>query len=107
MKLQALLDHAITRLFKTQEVIDSLNEGPFNNMSLITKWEIDDTGTSEYKQKLEKDGDTECLHIYNFFSSVKLQSVNSSEADLKIILQNPRPSLTLYCRPLRFVNERL
>jgi len=69
-------------------------------MTLITKWGFDgSTGHSEYKQKcIEAFSDSQIL----LTSLVPIQLfVNISHSNKQIIWQNPRPSSTRYCRPIR------
>lgn len=66
---------------------------------LISKWGCDgSSGHSTYKQKFTNADDTdEFLFI---FSLVPLQLRDESG---NIIWQNPRPSSTMYCRPIKFM----
>lgn len=96
IKLQAILDKTAQRLVQAQEeVIKTIPDSCF---TLISKWGCDgSSGHSNYKQKFQNTEDTdEFLFIFSF---VPLQLVNGSN----IIWQNPRPSSTMYCRPIKFI----
>lgn len=102
VKLQAVLDKTAQRLISAQrEVITGCssfgNEAP--SFTLISKWGCDgSSGHSTYKQKF---ADTEATDEYLFvFSLVPLQLRDESG---NIAWQNPRPSSTMYCRPIKFM----
>lgn len=106
--LQNLLDHSILRLSESlREVFDSLKPEQCNSIYLISKWGCDgSSGMSEYKQKFLNPNISDA----NIFltSMVPLQLINgdpSSKENL-VIWQNPRPSSTRFCRPIRIQFKR-
>lgn len=68
------------------------------------KWGFDgSSGHAEYKQKFEKDaGDSNDANMF----ITSLVPINA-ETNGKMLFQNPRPSSTRYCRPVRiqFIRE--
>lgn len=102
--LQELLDHTTRRILELQEqVISSLPlDDRLNNLVLLVKWGCDgSTGHSQYKQKFTQSG----LGDGDLFltSLVPLQLYVQKEDEEKVIIwQNPRPSSTRFCRPIRF-----
>lgn len=97
IKLQAILDKTAERLVKAQtEVIRSVL--PRSYYTLVSKWGCDgSSGHSTYKQKFENTNATdEFLFVYSF---VPLRLLDGET----VIWQNPRPSSTLYCRPIKFI----
>lgn len=101
--LQNLLDHTISRLFQSlKEVLDALKPEQYSNMYLICKWGCDgSSGMSEYKQKFFNPNISDA----NIFltSMVPLQLINGDPSSKEhfVIWQNPRPSSTRFCRPIR------
>lgn len=98
IKLQAVLNKTVERLISAQlEVFKSLPPG--SAFSLISKWGCDgSSGHSTYKQKFANSEDTdEFLFVFSF---VPLQLRDNSG---NIVWQNPRPSSTMYCRPIKFI----
>lgn len=98
IKLQAILDKTVHRLVIAQsEVLNTLSPG--SSFTLVSKWGCDgSSGHSTYKQKFTNSDDTdEFLFV---FSLVPLQLRDKSS---NIAWQNPRPSSTMYCRPIRFI----
>lgn len=98
INIQALLNKTVQRLIEAQsEVINSVL--PTNSsFTLVSKWGGDgSSGHSTYKQRFENDEDTdEFLFV---FSLVPLRLHDGHN----IIWQNPRPSSTIYCRPIKFI----
>lgn len=102
INLQALLNKTTERLVLAQnEVITACSSSgsECSSFILISKWGCDgSSGHSTYKQKFTNADDTdEFLFI---FSLVPLQLRDESG---NIIWQNPRPSSTMYCRPIKFM----
>lgn len=98
INLQALLNKTAERLVLAQnEVINSVLPTS-SKFTLVSKWGCDgSSGHSTYKQKFENSEDTdEFLFVFSF---VPLKLHDGS----KIIWQNPRPSSTMYCRPIKFI----
>lgn len=102
IKLQAVLDKTAHRLISAQrEVITCCPsfDKEASSFTLISKWGCDgSSGHSTYKQKFSDTGATdEYLFV---FSLVPLQLRDESG---HIAWQNPRPSSTMYCRPIKFI----
>lgn len=97
INLQGILDKTAERLVQAQsDVIRTVL--PVSSFTLISKWGCDgSSGHSTYKQKFEDVTATdEFLFVFSF---VPLRLYNGHH----IIWQNPRPSSTLYCRPIKFI----
>lgn len=106
IKLQALLDHTCERLCKyLEEVLDTCSETE-NELELLCKWGCDGSHQSEYKQKFQNDVPSSDSHIFQS-SFVPLRLIANSGNKKKILWQNPVPSSTRYCRPIRirFLHE--
>ena len=97
IKLQAILDLTAKRLANVQSDV-FVNLLPTSSFILISKWGCDgSSGHSIYKQKFNDSNDTdEFLFVFSF---VPIQLRN----DDNIIWQNPRPSSTMHCRPIKFI----
>lgn len=103
VSLQNLLDHTTSRLFESlKEVLDTVKPEDCNNLHLICKWGCDgSSGMSQYKQQFS-DSSISDVNIF-LTSMVPIQLING-DPNLKeklIIWQNPRPSSTRFCRPIR------
>ena len=103
VKLQDLLDHTATRLLQVQEpVLCQLEENNVDSFILLSKWGFDgSSGHSQYKQRAQR----EDFPYYNVFftSMVPLQLYYMNCKSQKIVVwQNPKPSSTLLCRPIKF-----
>lgn len=97
INLQAILDLTAARLVRAQNNFVG-SSFPKKEFTLISKWGCDgSSGHSAYKQKFENDGASdENLFLFSFVP-IKLHSPH------EIIWQNPCPSSTSYCRPLKFI----
>jgi hypothetical protein len=104
IRLQDLLDHTTRRILDLQKpVIENLShDDDLNNITLLIKWGCDgSTGHSQYKQVFSESG----LGDGDMFltSLVPLQLYSEKPGGDKVIIwQNPRPSSTRFCRPIRF-----
>lgn len=105
IKLQALLDHTVKRIFET---IDNNLEIDCNELTLLTKWGCDgSSGYSEYKQKYQEsnenknDSDIFLVSIVPIILFEKLTTESKNE-----IWTNPQTSSTRYCRPLHIKMEK-
>lgn len=90
------MDKTAERLIEAQsEVISSVL--PDSSFILISKWGCDgSSGHSTYKQKYESNSATdEFLFVFTF---VPLRLLNGET----VLWQNPRPSSTMYCHPIKF-----
>lgn len=97
IKLQAILDKTAERLIEAQsEILKNVSSN--SSFTLISKWGCDgSSGHSTYKQIFENsDATDEFLFVFAF---VPLRLSDGQN----IIWQNPRPSSTLYCRPIKFI----
>lgn len=106
VNLQDLLDHTSLRLCKyLEEVIENLTEEEKHNLELLSKWGCDGSQQSQFKQKFQSDERSEA----NIFQSslVPLRLICNIDGEKKIVWQNPVPSSTRYCRPIRirFLHE--
>uniref|UniRef100_A0A1Y1LT63 Uncharacterized protein n=1 Tax=Photinus pyralis TaxID=7054 RepID=A0A1Y1LT63_PHOPY len=95
VKLQALLNLTVQRIL---QVVDSKVESSSSEgLKLISKWGFDGASSqSTYKQRSEN-GDL-CDSSIFMASLVPLKLVSKSS----IIWENPKPSSTHYCRPIKF-----
>lgn len=102
--LQALLDHTVKRIINLRaSVVVNLENEVLSNLTLICKWGCDGTsGQSAYKQKLSgNDGTSTDTNIF-FTSLVPLRLLHTAEDNKEIIIwQNPRPSSSRFCRPIK------
>lgn len=99
IKLQANLDKTTERLVEAQsEVIRSVLPCD-SSFTLISKWGCDgSSGHSTYKQKFEDSEATDEFLFAIMFVPLRLISPQGV-----VVWQNPRPSSTLYCRPIKFI----
>lgn len=101
--VQSLVDHTIKRLIEAQkEVFNSIEElkGEIKELSLLIKWGCDGAQQKNYKQKFTTSNESD----ENLFSTcmVPIQmSFDTAEGKKIIIWQNPAPSSTRYCRPIK------
>lgn len=105
VKTQAILDLTVERLFKVlNNVVEPLGHENLKNMCLISKWGFDgSSGHSAYKQAFHGPEASDSAVFITSFVPIRLL------CDEKIIWQNPRPSSTRYCRPLKisFLKESI
>lgn len=101
VKLQNLLDHTATRLIMHLEEV--LKLGRNDAFVLICKWGCDGAQQVQYKQRFGSDADSDANLFQSSFVPLQLKCSRSNE----VIWQNPTPSSTRYCRPIRirFVKE--
>lgn len=92
--LQSLLDHTSRR------ILDSLQVSVTDQLLLIGKIGFDGaSGQSLYKQKFENtDSDDQSVFMIAYVP-LKLCMLNDQT---NVIWENPRPSSTIYCRPVSF-----
>lgn len=103
VKLQAVIDHTAERLLKyLEEVLSTLKDNECNTLNMICKWGCDGSQQAQYKQKFESDSGSDA-HIF-ITSFVPLRITYGTD---KILWQNPTPSSSYYCRPIRirFIKE--
>ena len=106
VNLQDLLDHTSLRLCKyLEEVIENLTEDEKHNLELISKWGCDGSQQSQFKQLFESNEHSDA----NIFQSslVPLRLICNIDDKKKVVWQNPVPSSTRFCRPIRirFLHE--
>lgn len=104
--LQNLLDHTIQRLcMYLEEVLVTATEAEIQNMTLICKWGCDGSKAQEFKQKFENKSDSDS-HVF-ISSLVPLRLMSNVASTQKVWWQNPAPSSSRFCRPIRiqFVHE--
>lgn len=97
VSLQGLLDHTIERLAElTKSDFDSLNNEELLQITLYTKWGFDgSSGHSSYKQAFHGNDASDSAVFITSIVPLKLT------CNGKTIWQNPRPSSTRFCRPLK------
>lgn len=99
--MQNLVDHTAKRLVKLQkEVLELYN---CNELILSYKWGCDgSSGHSRYKQTFNESNENKTdEHIF----SICLVPLQLRKND-KLVWQNPRPSSTRFCRPIKIMFER-
>nr|CAI5851502.1 unnamed protein product [Callosobruchus analis] len=95
--LQDLLNTTTKSIIETVQP-DSL-ENVSNSLTLVSKWEFDgSSGHSPYKQKFTDTESTDEFLMLTAFVPLKL----IDNRNRKEVWKNPRPSSTLFCRPIRF-----
>lgn len=96
VKLQSLLDHTANRILESQS-IDHLQAYAEKEMLLISKWGMDgSSGHSQYKQNFTDNTATDS----SLFSISMVPLVLSCNKEQ--VWENPTPSSTRYCRPIKF-----
>lgn len=96
--LQELLNHTCLRILQaTIENFKHFSEDDLLQLNLVVKWGFDgSSGHSEYKQRFNETEEASDSHMF-LTSIVPIRVV----ANGKTLFQNPAPSSTRYCRPLR------
>lgn len=96
--LQNLLDNTADRLLLSlKEVISHLSHNQKQNLCLISKWGCDGLGShSQYKQKFQDVQSSDMNMIVTSIVPIRLVTTYNV-----LVWQNPRPSSSRYCRPLR------
>lgn len=106
VNLQNLLNHTAERLLLyLDEVLATLNENECRSLELVSKWGCDGSQQTQFKQKFESSSDSDANIFQSSFVPLRLFCSSNN----KIIWQNPTPSSTRYCRPIKisFVKESL
>lgn len=103
VKLQPFLNHTTSRIFKMQDsVLCNLSSDELVNLTFFYKWGMDgSSGQSQYKQKFMEEYENDSTIFLTSIVPLQLFSISESKGKI-IILQNPRPSSTRYCRPIKF-----
>lgn len=102
VKLQDLVNNTAERLCKYLEnVIDMCSESEKRDMTLTYKWGCDGSQQNCYKQKFQKQGDSDANVFISSMVPLRLT------CGTKTIWTNPTPSSPRFCRPIRirFVKE--
>lgn len=96
--LENLLHLTASRICQLQsEVIRNCSS---DQLTLLCKWGIDgSSGQSNYRQLVKSDNDDSSVLIISF---VPLQ-LRDSKDNTTILWQNPVPSSTRFCRPIKFI----
>lgn len=102
LNLQDILNHTAERIMCCQEEVFENRNFSSKELIMISKWGCDGTNGSMYKQKFEKETDTDEYIFLTSFVPLELKT-----EDNIIIWHNPRPSSPRFCRPLKleFVHE--
>ena len=89
------------------EIVETLNEKERNNLELISKFGCDGSQQRTLKQKFQNSDDSDATIIQSSF--VLLRLICHIGSQKKVLWQNPAPSLTRYCRPIRirFIRESI
>ena len=121
VKRQQLLDHtAILLLLAQQEVVTAaVLAGETSNLVLVSKWRCDgSTGHSQYKQKRSAESFSDADLFLSSLVPLQLQfheedspadaraSTSAYSGPVRILWQNPRPSSTRFCRPIRTQSKK-
>lgn len=104
--LQELLNHTAERLcLYLEEILRNCTEDELKNLELISKWGYDGSHQNAYQQKFS-DSTQDDSHIFQSpLVPLRLQSRLGEK--IKVLWQNPTPSSTRFCRPIRirFLHE--
>ena len=107
IKLQSLVDHTIERLAVVQQDVLKQSISGNDTVHMIFKWGCDgSSGHSQYKQKFTDDGSSDSDVFAMSMVPLQLYSVNVGGTKKKILWQNPRPSSTRFCRPIKLLFEK-
>lgn len=108
IKLQALLDHTVSRIISLITEIKDFQEIDYNDFVLYGKWGMDGaSGQQNFKQQWSindennnNNNDTAYLNDSTVFVISYVPLVLSFNND--ILWKNDRPSSVCYCRPIKF-----
>ena len=101
ISLQSLLEHTVTRLCEVQEDVLKTLPDVVSNIDIAIKWGCDGAQQSVYRQKFSNGQSTD-ESLFSI-SMVPIQIYDVNDNRKYVIWQNPAPSSTRYCRPLKFV----
>lgn len=101
VRLQSILDITAVRLsmFLT-EVLISLPSSKLDSFELISKWGCDGSKQCQYKQKFESESASDSNIFQSSFVPIRLRRF-TAEGNEVVVWQNPVPSSTRFCRPIR------
>lgn len=99
--LQDLVDHTACRIVKLQKEV--INNFSCTELTLIYKWGCDgSSGHSTYKQKFSSNDSRKTDQYLFAICLVPLQLKSGDD----IVWENPRPSSTRFCRPIKLIFEK-
>jgi hypothetical protein len=103
--MQDLLNHTIHRIFKISAV-SKIIEMQMEKFEMTYKLGCDSSsGQSQYKVKFNTSTpDSDCTVF--MFSLVPLQLHGFKDDKIVVILNNPHPSSTRFCRPIKFTYKK-
>lgn len=109
VKLQALVDHTITRLaIVQQEVLIQKLQDLSDGLKIIFKWGCDgSSGHSNYKQVFSVQGELESAGVTDsslFAVCIVPLQMTTNKND--ILWSNPKPSSTRFCRPIKLIFQK-
>ncbi|CAH1110380.1 unnamed protein product [Psylliodes chrysocephalus] len=94
------MDVTVRRLSEyLEEVLITLKEKERDCLTIISKWGCDGSQQSQFKQKLDSDIDSDSSIFQSCFVPFQLVSGDKNE---KALWNNPTPSSSRFCRPIRF-----
>lgn len=97
VRLQNLLDHTAKQIMATKSV-EELQNHQGKELVLISKWGMDgSSGHSQYKQGFQDNKDATDSSLF----SIALVPINLADGNNNKVWENPRPSSTRYCRPIK------
>lgn len=104
--LQDLLDHTAKRLcLYLEDVLQNCTTEELENLELISKWGCDGSHQTAYQQKFLDSSHDDSNIFQSSLVPLRLQSHIGNK--MKTLWQNPTPSSTRFCRPIRirFLHE--
>lgn len=104
VKLQALLDLTVRRIVEVQKtVFDSIPSEKLSKCVLISKWGFDGSGRQQsYKQNQSDQTFSDSNILMTTLVPLQLLIESDGSTSRKVVLwQNPRPSSTRFCRPIK------
>lgn len=110
--LHKLLDHTLDRLCETFEFDNNVKFGDvFTKFNFICKWGCDgSSGHRQYNQTFENSENSQNItdaSVFLFsFVSLRLTGTTANSNEKIILWENPIPSSTRYCRPMKFMYEK-
>lgn len=105
--LQDLLDHTTNRIIQIPQHIRPI-ESHMNNLEMLYKWGCDgSSGQSQYRINFNQPHSPSSTdHDIFMFSIVPLQLRVVEDNINYTIWENPRPSSTRFCRPIKFLFKK-
>lgn len=103
--LQALVDHTVRRIVEVQKevITKAITESSIRTFNMTYKWGCDgSSGHSNYKQKFSESDENK---TDEYLFAVCLVPLQLKVCDI-VVWQNPRPSSTRFCRPIKILFEK-